>query len=152
MRAFRLSTSAFQFVAFTGEGARLAGGRWNRKGITMVYCSENRTLAAIEFFVNLAPSMRPPDLVVIAAEVPDDAIAVVKIADLPSNWKDYPAPAEIMKIGTKWIESKTSAALLVPSVVTPEERNVLLNPEHPDFRRIKIGKPSKFTYDKRMWK
>lgn len=139
-------------TAFNGEGARLAGGRWNHKGNRVVYCSETRALAAMELFVNLDPNMAPPDLVFIGADVPDDLVTVVKIADLPSNWRDYPAPDEAKDVGTEWITKKTSAALAVPSALMPDERNLLLNPEHADFVRIKIGKPSRFTFDPRMWK
>jgi RES domain-containing protein len=152
MRAYRLASKAHQATAFNGEGARLAGGRWNHKGKRVVYCSESRALAAMELFVNLDPSLAPPELVFIGVDVPDDVITVVAQADLPSNWNDYPAPDDVRDIGTDWITKKTSAALVVPSVVMPEERNVLLNPEHTDFGRIKIGKASQFRFDGRMWK
>lgn len=152
MRVYRLSSKAHQAAAFSGEGARLAGGRWNHKGNRVVYCSESRALAAMEMFVNLDSSLAPSELVFIAVDVPDDIITVVKLADLPSNWKDYPAPDDVKDIGTEWIVKKTSAALVVPSVVMPEESNLLVNPEHADFGRIKIGKPTKFTFDGRIWK
>jgi RES domain-containing protein len=152
MRVYRLSSKAHQAAAFSGEGARLAGGRWNHKGNRVVYCSESRALAAMEMFVNLDSSLAPSELVFIAVDVPDDIITVVKLADLPSNWKDYPAPDDVKDIGIEWIVKKTSAALVVPSVVMPEESNLLVNPEHADFGRIKIGKPTKFTFDGRIWK
>ncbi|HEX7478056.1 MAG TPA: RES family NAD+ phosphorylase [Polyangiales bacterium] len=138
MRVYRLSSKAHQATAFKGEGARLAGGRWNHKGKRVVYCSESRALAAMESFVNLDPSLAPPELVFIAVDVPDTLITAVKIADLPANWRDYPAPDAVKDIGTDWIAKQTSAALVVPSVVMPDERNVVLNPEHTDFGRIKI--------------
>jgi RES domain-containing protein len=152
MRVYRLSLKAHRATAFNGEGARLAGGRWNHKGQRVVYCSESRALAALELFVNLDPSLAPPELVFIAVDVPDDMITVVKLADLPSNWNEYPAPDDVKDIGTEWIVKKTSAALVVPSVVMPEESNLLLNPEHADFVRIKISKPTKFTFDGRIWR
>jgi RES domain-containing protein len=58
----------------------------------------------------------------------------------------------VKDIGTEWTERKSWTALLVSSVVMPDEHNVLLNPEHADFSRIMIGKPSKFMFDARMWK
>jgi RES domain-containing protein len=152
MRAYRLSSKAYRATAFTGEGARLAGGRWNHKGTHIVYCSESRALAAMELFVNLDPSLAPPELVFIAVDVPDGIITTVGIATLPSGWRDYPAPDAVKDIGTAWVNAGTSAALLVPSVVMPEEKNLLLNPDHADFDRVKIGKPIKFTFDGRMWK
>lgn len=139
-------------MAFTGEGARLAGGRWNHKGTRVVYCSDSRALAAMELFVNLDPGLAPPELVFIAVDVPDEIITTVDIATLPSGWSTYPAPDALKDIGTEWARGGTSAALLVPSAVMPEEHNLVLNPEHPDFRRVKIGTSSKFTFDGRMWK
>jgi RES domain-containing protein len=152
MRAYRLSNKAYQAMAFAGEGARLAGGRFNHKGTRVVYCSESRALAAMELFVNLDPVLAPPELVFIAVDVPDGIIATLDIAALPSDWRDYPAPDAVKDIGTEWVEAGSSAALLVPSVVMPEEKNLLLNPEHADFSRVKIGKPIKFAFDGRMWK
>jgi len=152
MRAYRLSSKAHRATAFTGEGARLAGGRWNHKGTRIVYCSESRALAAMELFVNLDPALAPPELMFIAVDVPDGIITTVGIAALPSRWRDYPAPDAVKDIGTNWVNAGTSAALLVPSVVMPEEKNLLLNPDHADFGRVKIGKPTKFAFDRRMWK
>jgi len=152
MRAYRLSSKAHQAKAFTGEGARLAGGRWNHKGTRVVYCSESRALAAIELFVNLDPALAPAALVLIAIDVPDSIITEVDVATLPSDWRAYPAPDAVKDVGSEWAKEGTSAGLLVPSAVMPEEKNLLLNPEHPDFARVKIGKPSKFTFDSRMWK
>lgn len=152
MRAYRLTPKAHQATAFTGEGARLAGGRLNHKGTRVVYCSESRALAAMEMFVNLDPGLAPSDLAFIAVDVPDPLIATLDITALPTGWRGYPAPDAVKDIGTEWVNAGTAAALLVPSVVMPEEKNLLLNPEHPDFGRVKIGKPSKFTFDGRMWK
>jgi RES domain-containing protein len=117
-----------------------------------VYCSESRALAAMELFVNLDPVLAPPELVFIPVDVPEDIIMTLDVTTLPSGWRTYPAPDSVKDIGTEWATAGTSAALLVPSAVMPEERNLLLNPKHADFRRVKIGKPSKFTFDGRMWK
>ena len=106
----------------------------------------------MELFVNLDPALAPPALVFIAVDVPDRMIATVDIASLPSGWRDYPALDAVKDIGTAWLKAGTSAALLVPSAVMPEEKNLLLSPEHADFRRVKIGKPIKFTFDGRMSK
>ncbi len=106
----------------------------------------------MELFVNLDPVLAPPELAFIAVDVPDGLITRLGIAALPSGWRDYPAPDVMKDIGTEWIKAGSSAALLVPSVVMPEEQNLLLNPEHADFGRVKIGKPIKFTFDDRMWK
>jgi RES domain-containing protein len=105
MRVYRLSGKAHRATAFTGEDARLAGGRWNHKGTRVVYCSESRALAAMELFVNLDPSLTPPELVFIAVDVPDGIITRLDIAALPSGWRAYPAPDAVKDIGTEWINA-----------------------------------------------
>lgn len=118
----------------------------------MVYCSESRALAAMEMFVNIDPGLAPSGLVFIAVDVPDTLITRLDITKLPRGWRDYPAPDAVKNLGAAWLTAATSVALLVPSAVMPEEKNLLLNPQHADFRKMKIGKPSKFTFDGRMWK
>src|SRR5262245_31675414 len=111
MRVFRLSPKVHQSSAFSGEGARLAGGRWNHKGKRMVYCSESRALAALEYFVNLDLALAPPQLVFIEAQVPDDLFAEVNVKDLPTDWRTYPAPDSVKDVGSSWIDRAESVAL-----------------------------------------
>jgi RES domain-containing protein len=139
--------------AFDGEGARRAGGRWNRRGTAVVYTSATLSLAVLEYFVNLSPGDAPADLVRIAADLPEDlAVTPLDPAELPRGWRRYPAPESLAEIGTRWAEAAKTAVLAVPSAVVPEERNYLLNPAHPDFRRTSVGKPEPFSLDARMWK
>lgn len=118
----------------------------------MVYCSESRALAAMELFVHLDPGEVPPDLVFIPVDVPSDLIVKVSPAHLPPGRRSYPAPDATRTLGSRWVARERSAALSVPSAVVPEERNLLLNPGHPDFHRIKTGKAVRFTFDRRLWK
>lgn len=138
-------------AAFDGEGARLAGGRWNRPGTAIVYTSETLSLAALELLAHCDPALLPADLVAIAAELPD-ALAPERLdaAGLPRNWRRYPAPDALGQIGTDWARRLSSVALSVPSVLVPRERNVLLNPAHADFRAIRVGKPEPFSFDSRL--
>jgi RES domain-containing protein len=151
LRVWRLCKR--RHAAFDGEGARLAGGRWNRKGTAVVYTSATRSLAAQELFVHLAFEEAPADLVAASAEIPDDlTITALRIADLPKGWRRFPGPESLADLGTNWVESNESAVLEVPSAVIPQESNYLLNPRHPDFHRIRVRQPEAFTYDPRMWK
>jgi RES domain-containing protein len=151
LRVWRLCKR--RHAAFDGEGARLAGGRWNRKGTAVVYTSATRSLAAQELFVHLALDEAPADLVAASAEIPDDLpITALRIADLPKGWRRFPAPESLADLGTNWVESNESAVLEIPSAVIPQESNYLLNPRHPDFHRIRAQQPEAFTYDPRMWK
>jgi RES domain-containing protein len=150
MRAFRFSPKVQPATAFSGEGARLAGGRWNHKGERIVYCSESRALAAMEYFVNVDFSVATLELVFVAVDVPADLITAVDIETLPAGWRSYPAPDALKDIGAAWVRKGKTAALLVPSAVIPEEHNLLLNPEHAAFSRIKIGKAQKFSFAARL--
>jgi len=151
VRVWRLCRK--RHAAFDGEGARLAGGRWNRRGTPVVYCSATLSLAVLEYFVNLPGGLAPPDLVSIAADVPDALSSEsLEAGALPRNWRRYPAPEALAELGTRWVREGKTAVLAVPSVVVPQERNYLLNPAHADFKRVLVGKPDPFSLDLRMWK
>jgi len=137
--------------AFDGEGARIAGGRWNQAGTPVVYTSGTLALAALESLVHFDMAEAPDDLVCMDAAVPDSIrIGELKLNDLPDNWRQYPAPEELARLGTGWVESGTTAVLAVPSAVIPSERNYLINPAHRDFGRIRIGVPQLFVFDPRL--
>jgi RES domain-containing protein len=150
---WRLTAVRHAQRAYTGEGARLYGGRWNHPGVPLVYTSLTLSLAALELFVHLDGDIAPDHLAARAAELPGDlAIPVLEIADLPGNWRTYPAPERLKDLGTAWARSGASLALSVPSAVVPRERNVLLSPAHPDFARLRVLPPEGFSFDPRMWK
>jgi len=132
----------------------LAGGRWNRPGTPMVYASATLSLAALEYMVNHPDiSTIPADLIAIPADIPRTArIEAVGEAGLQSGWREYPAPDVLAELGTEWARQRRSPALAVPSAVVPQELNYLINPEHPDFRKIRIGKPTRFSLDPRLRK
>jgi len=151
LRVWRLCKR--RHAAFDGEGARLAGGRWNRKGTAIVYTSGTLSLAAQEFFVHLAPEEIPSDVVAVSADIPEDVgIASLRGANLPRGWRQFPAPESLAELGMRWVEAMESAVLEVPSAVIPQESNYLLNPAHTDFAKIRLNQPESFTYDRRMWK
>ena len=119
----------------------------------MVYTSGTLSLAAMELLVHVDPDLEPPDLVALSAEIPDAlTVHVVSLEELPSGWRRYPAPRPLQQLGWRWAKAATTAVLSVPSAVIPSERNYLLNPLHPEFRRIRIGKPRAFRFDPRLWK
>jgi len=152
MRVWRISKAKYAHTAFSGEGARLFDARWNFAGSPMVYTSSSLALAAVEFFVHLDPSVSPTALVSVTAEIPDDlAIERIKPAQLPRDWRRTDHPV-LQQLGTDWVKSQRSAALVVPSAAVEGEWNVLLNPAHPDFRKIDIREPRPFHYDERMFK
>jgi len=151
LTVWRLITARFAKSAFSGEGARLYAGRWNRKGIPLVYTAESQSLAMLEMLVQDEPLRAR--YVMIEVRIPKGmTIDRIKVQDLPSDWRDISAREKLQAIGTEWVTKRSAAVLAVPSAVIPAETNYVLNPLHPDFRRIKIGKPQKFETDLRLSK
>lgn len=114
--------------------------------------SENRSLSVLEMLVHLTDTL-PDKFVLGAAEVPNDvAYESVHERDLPSDWQTLALRRQhaTKRLGDEWAKSLRSAILLVPSVVTGE-RNLLINPEHPHFQRIRFSEPQPFTFDQRLF-
>src|SRR5882672_351283 len=89
MQFWRICRRHYAAEAAGGEGARLYGGRWNSRGVRVVYASTSLALAAMETFVNLEPNLRPTDLVSIAGEIPDTIeIERIDLKRLPANWRE----------------------------------------------------------------
>lgn len=150
--AWRLVKAKRKATAFNGEGARLAGGRWNHRGTSVVYVSGSLALAALEAFVHLQRAAAAIAHVSFRVEIPDDAVAELEPTALPTDWRAEPPPDATKQIGTDWAAAGTSAVLRVPSAIVPREHNFVLNPGHPDFRRLVISPPEPFSFDPRMWK
>jgi RES domain-containing protein len=149
LTVWRLTTARFMRSAFSGEGARLYGGRWNNKGVPLVYTAATQALAMLEMLVQDEPLRAR--YVMIEARIPTSVrIERLSAADLPTQWRELNARGELRAIGSEWARKQTAAALAVPSAVIPAELNYLLNPLHPDFRRISIGKPQRFETDLRL--
>lgn len=136
-------------TAWDGEGARKAGGRWNSRGTRVVYASATLSLALAEILVHL-PSGRLPAYTAIPIEFDDALVTVLADRDRPADWRRSPPPASTQRVGDRWARDATSAVLHVPSVIVPVEWNYVLNPAHPDFRRIRIGTPMPFPFDARL--
>lgn len=151
MRIWRLCGARFSQAALTGQGGLYAARRWNEKGHLVVYTATSRALATVEYFVNLEPHQAPDDLLMAEADVPDSLIAKLDLAQLPKNWFTL-NNRECRRIGTEWLQSRRSAALLVPSVPIRGDWNMILNPAHPDFRRVKLIETIPFHYDQRMFR
>jgi len=93
------------------------------------------------------------DYVGIPAEIPDSVkITLVRIPDLPRAWRHLPRPQALADLGSCWAAARETAVLAVPSAIIPHEFNYLLNPLHPHFKRVRIGRPEPFSFDPRLWK
>jgi RES domain-containing protein len=146
---WRIIPSEHAAKAFDGEGARLNGGRWNSPGVRMIYASEHKSLAALEILVHVNPR-RPRPYTAFSLQWDDSLSERRTVAQLPADWRQSPPGASSAGIGDAWARQSRSAVLAVPSILIPEEWNFLLNPTHPDFRKITIGPPEAFAFDPRL--
>jgi RES domain-containing protein len=152
MRFWRICRGRYAAEAASGEGARLYGGRWNSRGVRVVYASTSLALAAVETFVNLEPNLIPADLVSIEGEIPD-SLAIHKLdpSVLPAGWHKS-RDESLRQFGDEWVRGGERVALLVPSAAIRREWNVLLNRAHPDFSRIQFKNPEPFEFAARMFR
>lgn len=147
LQAWRIVKAKHAATAFSGEGARLYGGRWNSPGVSLVYTSSTQALAALESLVHL----NPPVLFAYAAiPLEFEAGLVEKVTALPPGWAHSPAPPTTRALGDLWAREARSAVLELPSAIIPGESNYLLNPAHPGFKKIAIGRPVPFSFDPRL--
>jgi RES domain-containing protein len=148
MRVWRIARGCY--APLDGEGARLNGGRWNSAGRPVVYTAQTAALAVLEVLVWTDPEDIPDDLRLFEIELPDDAaIDALETAVLPVNWTE-PGSPDCAAAGDAWLGAAASLALTVPSAVLPEERNLLINPRHPDAARVRIAESRPFAFDLRL--
>lgn len=123
------------------------GGRWNSKGYRMVYTAEHYSLAVLEILVNLDKSSVLPTYSASSVHFDDTLMESLDISDLPANWRQYPFPTEMPRLGDAWLAGMSSVILEVPNVITEIESNYLINPKHPDLALLSIDPPRPFTFD-----
>ena len=151
-RVYRLLREKYARTPFDGEGAYRYGGRWSSPGVRLTYTSEHQSLALLEYFVHIDKDDPPDDLVLASAEVPDDLHRErVEINGLPANWRAPAAPPELAQIGDDFVRRGEHSLLLVPSVLAPDEKNCLINPAHPESKRIVMQESVAVAYDPRMF-
>lgn len=138
--------------AFTGEGARRYGGRWNSKGYAVIYTSGSISLAMLEVLVHIPFYDILEEYVYIPVEFDQKFVQALNPDKLPDNWNKDPSPQANKRIGDSWVESQKSVILEVPSAIVPTEKNFLINQAHADFSQLNIGSPTKFQFDPRLLK
>jgi len=149
--AYRIVAPRWASTAFSGEGARKYGGRWNSPGHPVVYLSESRALCALELLVHLTtPETRAKPFSLIEVIVPERSIECLPPSALPLGWRDSPPTRESQDIGDLWLTEGRALALRVPSVVIPEESNLLLNVAHPEFSQVSMCEAKRFSVDARF--
>lgn len=152
MEVFRLSREKFS-KDLSGKGAALKGARWNSPGVELIYTASNRSLSMAEVAVHFTYATLPGDYMMITIFIPDD-ISILKLGhtDLPPDWNAFPHPVSTQTIGDQFIAGHRYCLLQIPSVVTQGDYNILINPNHSEFSKIRIISAEKFPFDKRIFK
>jgi RES domain-containing protein len=148
-------TPTYEADDMSGTGAKVTGGRWNTPGVAVVYTSQTRALACLETVVHLNAGGLPLNRYLVEVTIPDAIWADAQLTTavrLPVGWDAEPAGRASIEFGTRWIRSNVSALLVVPSVLVPEEFNVLINPQHSDSATITAAKTRRWLYDTRLTK
>jgi RES domain-containing protein len=155
MRVWRIATDTPTHTAddLRGLGAKVTGGRWNRAGLPVVYCAESISLAAMETLVHLGAGGLPLNRYLVSVEIPE-AIwlrrQILPLQAAPVGWDALPTGKVSLDFGDGWLSLLASALLVVPSIVVPEESNILINPQHPDASGLTATKLRKWRYDERL--
>ena len=125
------------------------GGRWNSPGRRVAYLSTSRSLAVLELLVHVTRETVPANLLFIPIDVPNRLVQDLETP--PEEWNELPWSAAARTFGDAWLSARSSLAILVPSIVIPQERNFLINPLHPQFTRLRIHAPEAFVLDQRLF-
>jgi RES domain-containing protein len=151
---WQIATNTRTYTAddMSGAGAKETGGRWNEAGVAVTYTASTRALACLETVVHLNAGGLPLNRYLVEIEIPDDLWSAAETVDPTAlvGWDAEPAALVSITFGTNWAHSQRSALLFVPSVIVPEESNILINPAHPDAGRISARKLRRWLYDTRL--
>jgi RES domain-containing protein len=154
--AYRLVRKDRAESAFSGEGSRLFGGRWNPKGVAVVYASQHLSLCVLEFRVNQDRFGPRDGYVFFRVTIPGNLIEALPREKVPPGWdrRDLPSgtPTPAQRFGQRWVREMRSAVLEVPSAVLPQECNYVLNLQHPDFAQLHVGRALAVRLDDRLWR
>lgn len=151
MKAYRLIKAKYASDPLDPYGAKLHGGRWNSKGTPAVYASDSIALAALEKLVHLHRAGVLNHFVLCIISIDDDSLMTLAEDVLPADWRDDPPPASTAIIGDEWLTRGESLALAVPSTIVPQQSNLLINPEHPDFSELATAVTVEpFIFDARL--
>lgn len=151
MIVFRLSKSTYA-ADLSGKGAEMSGGRWNSKGTAMVYTSQSRSLCTVEIAVHTPLGNIPLDYMLISIDIPDElTIQEITPDELTKDWNALSHIHDTQLIGDQVIKSSAHPLLKVPSAVVQGEYNYLINPRHPESRKISIREIEPYNFDRRLF-
>jgi RES domain-containing protein len=152
MIVYRVANVKYKDLTLSGIGAEKVGGRWNEVGTRAVYCSENISLALLEYYVhseNIA--YLPKEILIVKIQFPDD-FAIEELKELPERWNQYPYSSKTTEIFTDLAKNRNVFALRVPSTIVGLESNIILNPLYKEFGKVDVIEFIKLPIDERLKK
>ncbi len=150
MVVYRVANVKYKDATLSGMGAEKVGGRWNEVGTRAVYCSENVSLALLEYYVhseNIA--LLPKEILVAKIEFPDE-FNIEELKNLPEKWNQYPYSSKTAEVFTTLAKNRDFFALKVPSTIVGLEHNIILNPLYKEFGKVEILEFIKLPIDERL--
>lgn len=152
MELFRLSKEEHS-TSLSGIGSAMYPGRWNTKGVEIIYTSTSRALAMAEVLANLYAKTIPENYLMMTIYVPDyTSISVIQQSSLPKGWDANVPNMSSKLIGNKFISDNNYCLLKIPSAAVSGDFNILINPNHNEFANIKIIDKTPFVFDERLLK
>jgi len=135
----------------SGAGAAKSPGRWNDDGQPVLYTAPTVAIAVLETASHINDAGLPLNRYLVQIEVPDRvwaARAVLDVTRLPVAWSAIPAGRASIQAGAEWLRAMSTAILQVPSVIVPEESAALINPLHPDAKKLTAKIVRLFEYNR----
>lgn len=154
-RIYRIAAESARYRAddLSGAGAKATGGRWNSEGVAVMYFASTVALACLETLVHFNSAALPIKRFLVAVDLSDEQWADrVIVTDPPTGWDELPPGAASAEVGDRWVADGRHLLMDVPSIVVPEERNILINPAHPEAGGLTALKLRRWTYDQRLIK
>ncbi|MEX4002187.1 RES family NAD+ phosphorylase [Paraburkholderia sp. EG285A] len=155
MRLYRLAKERrgyYRADDLSGNGAAIAGGRWNPRGMRVLYTCCHASTALLEALVHMAGLLPAGGYFLVTLEVPDVVYDAAFAPGMPDGWADLTSdPVATRALGRQWLEAGEQLAMRVPSVVCPTDFNLLLNPMHPEMASVKVISTEPFTLDPRLF-
>lgn len=153
MWVYRLSKNKYMDSSFSGEGARLAGGRWNSKGRSCIYGALSEAQSIIEVLVHMQKGKPLEEYSFTRIKLEPNDLMTLPETHWPESWNSDSGSLDARRVGDGWLKSNDSIGLLVPSVFTRYEKNCLINPDHPELKkRMKTVETWPYSFDKRLSK
>ena len=147
--AYRITKQKY-IKDLSGTGARITGGRWNKKGWPVVYTASTPELALLEYSVHMNPMKIPRSVFIATIEINSKSIEEVHVDDLPKSWNKHPYRFHLPEIGTAWLLANSSLVLKVPSAIMPLSKNILINPGHREMKKVKVKLVNEIAYNPRI--